>query len=244
VTRAALALGLFVCAAPAAAVEVRGVAPLAANATVQAGRQAAQAAAFAAAVDAAGRALLGRLPADAAKPAPDPAISAAIGSPTPFVSGYRLVRDEGVRPGAGGAKEYALVLDVQVDEAALRARLQQAGLLKGPPPLPESALRVVIASPPSYAAVTAVSQALRQLGAKRVVPESFEASRVVLYAVGPWNAATVGDRIAAAAPPGFALRTAATDEGRVEVAVDVVAAPPAPEAAGALSDAAAEPSAD
>ncbi len=213
-----------------AATEARGVATLAGDA--KAAKQAAQKAAFAAAVDAAARVLLERPPADPAKPEADPEVAAVIGAaPDRYVRRYRLLQDAGVRSAtpAGskpGAEEYVLVLDVEVDTEALEARLREAGLLAGPPPLPLSRFLVEIENPPSYPAIAAVAKSLRELGAQRVVPESFEAGRAVLAVEGSLTPAFLKQRLAGAAVAGFAIRVSATEEALVRVQVEVLPAPP------------------
>jgi len=204
---------------------------------------------------------------DAPKPAKDapadakvdpaaiaPELARALGTdPLDYATRYRILEDRGLRavssPAPGGSeKEYAVVVEVQVDATHIAEKLRAAGLLASPASTANGArVLLVLENVRDYRALASVRRLLvEKLGARKALPVEFRrGGEVVLSVEGGPSEASLAAALQSAAPPELHLSPATSDhEGAVALLVEWTspdaaapsAAPADPAAEGAASN--------
>ena len=200
------ALAVLAAAGPARAelrrLEVVGAVPIAAGAAPSLR----QAALHAALGEAALQAARGLLETETGKPPPEDLAGVLGATPEDYAVSYRLVEDRGEQPALltgqdPSAREYVVVVEVQVDVGRLRERLRERGRLAGAAPAPAgpSAFRLELLDLPSARAYTAIRVALDAAGGT-VVPLEL-APRRALVEVSGLPAAQAVERLRVAKLP-------------------------------------------
>lgn len=244
-TRRARALAVAVCAglvlaafAPAHAelrrVEAVGAVPVGEGA----GSSLRQAALQAALGDAALQTARALVEGEAGKPPPEDLATVLGAKPEDYAVSYRVVEDRGEQPALltgqdPSAREYVLLVEVQVDVGRLRDRLRERGRLAGAPAVPAgpTRLRLEVLDLPSARAYTAIRDALEAAGGT-VVPVELEPRRALLDVSGLPTAQAVERLRVAPLPPELWIEPLPPEgpdsPARVRVRVGSPPGPPAP----------------
>jgi hypothetical protein len=171
-----------------------------------------------------------------ASPDPD-AVRAAIGSdPKGLAARYRILEDRGERApllesSPGAQREYVVAVEVEVDRAALRARLVRAGIVTGAAaPAGAGAHRIVLEGVDAYAVWARARDALTAKGEKIAAVE-FAPGRIVATLGAPESERALVTRIAAGLGEGFEVSPLGSDGDAVRVGI--ARRPPPPDAPSA-----------
>jgi hypothetical protein len=135
-----------------------------------------------------------------------------------YTKSYRIVEDQGERPALftdepDVATEYVVLLEVQVETDRVRARLEEAGLLRPQVVSELTGIRIEILGLTHYRGYQALLDVLRSdaVSAEDVSPRHFSPGRVVVQVEGEWEPDQLLERLQAASPKNLSLEVAAPE---------------------------------
>ncbi|MAI25465.1 MAG: hypothetical protein CMN75_05485 [Spirochaeta sp.] len=132
----------------------------------------------------------------------------------PYTRGFRILEDQGERPALftqdpDAATEYVVVMEVQVEVARVRQRLEQTGLIASMPLDALTGIELELSGLDEYALYQAVLELLAGPGieAASVTPEAFYSQHARIRVEGAWTASELNRLLQAAAPAELNLVT-------------------------------------
>jgi hypothetical protein len=132
-----------------------------------------------------------------------------------YTKSYRIVEDQGERPALftdepDVATEYVVLLEVQVETDRVRARLEEAGLLRPQVVSELTGIRIEILGLTHYRGYQALLDVLRSdaVSAEDVLPRHFSPGRVVVQVEGEWEPDQLLERLQAASPENLSIEVA------------------------------------
>lgn len=144
-----------------------------------------------------------------------------------YALAFRLLEDRGLRPPGVAAgpeveAEYAVRVQVHVDVAGVRRRLEAAGLLEAArrPTATQRSVRVVLEPVGSWAALAWVREALEAGGAGPATPLELEPGRAVLGVRSALGPRELLGTLRREAPPGLHLSLRGLDAEELVLAVE------------------------
>ena len=148
-----------------------------------------------------------------------------------YTKSFRIVEDQGERPALftdepDVATEYVVLLEVQVETDRVRARLEEAGLLRRLAELELTGIQIEILGLTHYLGYQAFLDLLRSdsVSAADVSPRHFSAGRVVIHVEGEWETDQLLERLKAASPENLTIEVADA-EPRAQTARESSASP-------------------
>ena len=157
----------------------------------------------------------------------------------PYTKSFRIVEDQGERQALftddpDVLTEYVILLEVQVEVERVRARLEEAGLLRPLEAHELTGIRLEIFGLTHYGGYAAVLDLLgsEAVAAEGVFPRHFAPGRVVVQVEGDWDPQQLLARLTAAAPPNLSIE--GLDPGVPKVPLGWRADSPGPRGAGKL----------
>ena len=128
-------------------------------------------------------------------------------SMVPYTRGFRILEDQGERPALftqdpDAATEYVVVMEVQVEVARVRQRLEQMGLIQSAPLDALTGIELELSGLHEYALYQAVLELLAGPGieAASVTPEAFYSQHARIRVEGAWTATELDRLLQSAAP--------------------------------------------
>jgi hypothetical protein len=152
--------------------------------------------------------------------------------PFAYVTRFRIVEDRGKRPALFSTDrsveyEYVVLAEVNLDQDAIRAKLEKLGLADRSARGPAREVTIVVEGLESYQPLALVKKTLaRDRGVRSVKPVEFTAGRAVLAVDSDEDAAGLVARLAQRAPEG--LTVTPVEQGPSRATVRVQWQPPAP----------------
>ena len=135
-----------------------------------------------------------------------------------YTKSFRIVEDQGERPALftdepDVATEYVVLLEVQVETDRVRARLEEAGLLRRLAESELTGIRIEILGLTHYLGYQAFLDLLRSdsVSAADVSPRHFSAGRLVIHVEGEWETDQLLERLKAASPENLTIEVAAAE---------------------------------
>ncbi len=132
-----------------------------------------------------------------------------------YTKSYRIVEDQGERPALftdepDVATEYVVLLEVQVETDRVRARLEEAGLLRPRVVSELTGIRIEILGLTHYHGYQALLDVLRSdaVSAEDVLPRHFSPGRVIVEVEGEWEPNQLLERLQAASPENLSIEVA------------------------------------
>lgn len=160
-----------------------------------------------------------------------------------YTARYRILEDRGIRPALLSLdpeveQEYVALVEVEVDEGRVAARLRSAGWIGAPAGSGgEGRIRIVIDSLQSYAAYDALRATLvDRLGARSALPVAMERGRAVLDVETRQGTALLLDDLMHEAPPELRVVLLAQEPGSLTLLLDWVPVVPADPSESRLGD--------